>query len=56
MISFINRGGKKIAAEYYKKIEVLLLKKKKKKPNKYRNMSTKVKEQKLNTERKIQTK
>ena len=55
MISFINRGGKKIAAEYYKKIEVLLLKKKKK-MNKYRNMSTKVKEQKLNTERKIQTK
>ena len=54
MISFINRGGKKIAAEYYKKIELLLLKKKK--TNKYRNMSTKVKEQKLNTERKIQTK
>ena len=53
MISIINRGGKKIAAEYYKKIEVLLLKKN---TNKYRNMSTKVKEQKLNTERKIQTK
>ena len=27
MISIINRDGKKIAAEYYKKIEVLLLKK-----------------------------
>ena len=28
MISIINWGGKKIAAEYYKKIEVFLLKKK----------------------------
>ena len=53
MISIINRGGKKIAAEYYKKIEVFLLKKN---PNKYRNMPKKVKEQKLNTERKMQTK